>query len=98
MKEMQLDAGITYDIVRAAVSALKTFRGKSAPLDRLLDALPNRRVAHVAEEALRAAAATSLEYVGLWRYNGTDERLLSYALKQLNSLDVRNTKPARTNL
>lgn len=86
-----LDDEVTYQHVRAAVSALKDMRGRAKPLDVLVDALP-KQVAHVAEEALRANAGGR----GLWRHTGSDTELISLAIKWLNSCHFRNGRIART--
>ena len=76
-----LDYGVTLAERRAAVRALKLLRGKNKCLDLLVDAIVPRRIAHVAEEALRACAGG----VGLWRHSGVDESLISGAIKWLNN-------------
>lgn len=64
--------------LRLGVAALKEMRGSSRPLDRLLDAIPSRPVAHAAEEALLTHGCK------LWSKTGNDLDLISDAIKSLN--------------
>ena len=52
---MRLDQGITSKHMKAAVEQLKHIRGLQTDLDLLVDRIPDRKVAHVCEEALYQA-------------------------------------------
>lgn len=83
---MSLDDGVTSEEIRKTVMALKHIRGRRGSLDNLVDAIEPRRLAHVAEEALRAVAGGR----GLWRHTGQDTDLISLAIKWLNFSHFRN--------
>lgn len=90
---MQFDAGVSQGDIRRAVAALKNMRGKSLALDFAVDRIETRKIAHVAEEALRAEASG-----GLWRYTGADTDLISRAIAMLNFQGARNSSSSRTRL
>lgn len=92
MTDTTFDETITEKDVKAAIFALKKIRGLDKPLDRLVDGITPRRVAHVAEDALIRHAGGR----GLWRHQGTATGLISAAIKWLVSGCIKYVSIPRT--
>lgn len=80
--------------VRRAVRELKRIRDKAKALDLAVDAIAERRIAHLAEQAIASQAGGR----GLHRFTGKDTALISAAIAWLNSGQFRTSPAARTHL
>jgi hypothetical protein len=89
---------VTEKDVVAAVGALRAWRGRKSPtgdylpLDRVVDSVAPRRVAHVVEEGLRAVVTAP----GLWRYTADPEGPIGSAMKWLNSQGLEIARRRRS--